>query len=240
MQGKATALPRDCRGGKVLFRNSQGKNALYESETGRTRTLAGAIKKTQLSSPSAAVTLSVSHLQGLLALPSSTLPATSASRAPFAVTALISSPPISFSLAAPLISAPVLSLHASLPVDRGRVVVRWWDANEQVVQRDTWASFHINTGKYVDTKAARAINTVYRNHLKVWLMFALISGRGRNLAVGVRAVEKETAGDCISAYEVTEFISFSAFSLLFMYFKQKIYVFCPFNSHTSLGKSRSV
>lgn len=79
----ATFLSRGCRGGKVLFRNSQEENARYSFKIDRAQTLACAIKKTQLSSPSPAVILSVSHLQGLLALPnsssspSSTLSATS-------------------------------------------------------------------------------------------------------------------------------------------------------------------
>lgn len=68
-QGKATFLSRICQGGKVLFRNSQEENTRYSFKTDRTQTLACAIKKTQLSSPSPAVILSVSHFQGLLALP---------------------------------------------------------------------------------------------------------------------------------------------------------------------------
>lgn len=81
--GKATFLSRGSRRGKVLFRNSQEENAQYSLKIDRTQALACAIKKTQLSSPSPAVILSVSHLQGLLALPntssspSSTLSATS-------------------------------------------------------------------------------------------------------------------------------------------------------------------
>lgn len=67
--GKATFLSRGCRVGKVLFRNAQEENACYSFKTDRTQTLACAIKKTQLSSHSSAVILSVSHLQGLLALP---------------------------------------------------------------------------------------------------------------------------------------------------------------------------
>lgn len=81
--GKATFLSRGWWSGKALFRNSQGENAQYSFKIDSTETLACAIKKTQLSSPSPAVILSVSHLQGLLALPnfssspSSTLSATS-------------------------------------------------------------------------------------------------------------------------------------------------------------------
>lgn len=68
-QGKATFLSRGCRRRKALFRNSQEKNSWYAFKTDRTQTLPCAIKKTQLSSPSPSVTFSVSHLQGLLALP---------------------------------------------------------------------------------------------------------------------------------------------------------------------------
>lgn len=70
--------------------------------------------------------------------------------------------------------------------------------------------------KRADTKATWTINTVYSNHLKVWFMFALISGAGRNLALGVDVTErwkKKETGDVYIMYEMIGFIAFSYFSV---------------------------
>lgn len=104
---------------------------------------------------------------------------------------------ISFKLQASLplttfsLSASKLPPCLCLPGRWGIGVVFWWDAHEQVVWGETWSSFHINTRKYVDTAATWSINIVYSNHLKVWLMFVLISETGRNTAVAVWMIEQK-------------------------------------------------
>lgn len=126
----------------MLFRNSPEENARYSFKIDRTQTLACAIKKTQLSSPSPAVILSVSHLQGLMALPKflflSIFHALShfllQNSFTFSVTALISSPQfpfhflpfrlqVSLTLTTSPLSASKLSLLAFLLVELGCAVV---------------------------------------------------------------------------------------------------------------------
>lgn len=109
------SLQRLSKEEKVLFRNSQEENSWYAFKTDRTQTLPCAIKKTQLSSPSPTVIFSVSHLQGLLALPdfssspSSALSSTSSLQNSFTFFChcLNFLSPISFSL--PLFQAPSFS-----------------------------------------------------------------------------------------------------------------------------------
>lgn len=65
---------------------------------------------------------------------------------------------------------------------------------------DALASLDINIVKHVDTEATCSTFFVYSNHTKVWLMFELISGRGRNLAVGVQMKEEWKTGETSYVY----------------------------------------